>query len=75
MRRVFPGTPTATPPFSDGGPFPLSGAMNRTDAVAFSTPGKYLVICNVRGHFIDGMYAWVKVVDDDDEDGDHDHDM
>jgi len=49
--------------------------MNRTDTIAFSTPGKYLVICNVRGHFIDGMYAWVKVVDDDDEDGDHDHDM
>jgi hypothetical protein len=22
----------------------------------------------VRGHFIDGMYAWVRVVDDDDDD-------
>ena len=44
--------------------------QNRTDTIAFSTPGRYLVICNVRGHFIDGMYAWVRVVDDDDDDDD-----
>jgi hypothetical protein len=24
-------------------------------------PGVYLVICNVRGHFLDGIYAFVKV--------------
>ncbi len=72
-KGVNPGTPPAG--FLDGDKFPLSNAQNRTDTIAFSTPGKYLVICNVRGHFIDGMYAWVKVVDDDDEDGDHDHDM
>jgi hypothetical protein len=64
----FPGTPQATPPFSDAAPFPLSGAQNRTDSFAFSTPGRHLVICNVRGHFVDGMYAWIKVVDDDDDD-------
>jgi hypothetical protein len=69
-KGVFPGTP---PTFADAGLAvpPLSGAQNRTDSIAFSTPGTYLVICNVRGHFTDGMYAWVKVVDDDD---DHDHD-
>ena len=33
--------------------------------IGFSLPGKYLVICNVRGHFVDGMYAWINVVDDD----------
>jgi uncharacterized cupredoxin-like copper-binding protein len=47
---------------------PRDPAQNRTDSFGFSTPGTYLVICNVRGHFLDGMYAWVKVVDDDDDD-------
>jgi len=70
-KGVFPGTP---PTFADAGPFPLSGTMNRTDTVAFSTPGRYLVICNVAPHLVDGMYAWVRVVDDDDDDHDgHDH--
>ena len=64
-KGVFPGTP---PAFADGTALPLSSAQNRTDSMAFSTPGKYLVICNVRGHFVDGMYAWVKVVDEDDDD-------
>jgi hypothetical protein len=69
-KGVFPGTP---PTFADAGQAvpPLSGAQNRTDSFAFSTPGTYLVICNVRGHFIDGMYAWIKVVDDDDDVDDH----
>jgi hypothetical protein len=72
-KGIFPGTPTATPPFSDAMPFPFSGAQNRTDSIAFSTPGKYLVICNVAPHLVDGMYAWVRVVDDDDDhDGHHD---
>jgi hypothetical protein len=64
-KGIFPGTP---PAFADATLFPLSSAQNRTDSVAFSTPGKYLVICNVRGHFIDGMYAWIKVVAEDDDD-------
>jgi hypothetical protein len=65
-KGIFPGTPPAG--FTDGAPFPLSPAQNRTDTIAFSTPGTYLVICNVRGHFLDAMYAWVKVVDGDDDD-------
>ena len=71
-KGVFPGTP---PTFADAGQAvpPLSGAQNRTDSFAFSTPGRYLVICNVRGHFIDGMYAWINVVDDDHDDHDHGH--
>jgi hypothetical protein len=67
-KGIFPGTP---PTFADAAPFPLSGAQNRTDTIAFSAPGRYLVICNVRGHFIDGMYAWVRVVDGDHDDDDH----
>jgi hypothetical protein len=70
-KGVFPGTP---PTFTDAGPFPLSGTQNRTDSIAFSKPGKYLVICNVAPHFVDGMYAWVRVVDDDDDHGHDDHD-
>lgn len=61
-KGVFPGTP---PAFADTPISPVSGAMNRTDSFGFSTPGKYLVICNVRGHFLDGMHAWINVVDDD----------
>lgn len=68
-KGVNPGTP---PAFADASVNP-SGVMNRTDSFGFSTPGRYLVICNVRGHFIDGMYAWINVVDEDD-DRDHDHD-
>ena len=61
-KGVFPGTP---PAFADAAVFPLLSTQNRTDTIAFSTPGMYLVICNVRGHFIDGMYAWIRVVAED----------
>jgi hypothetical protein len=64
-KGVFPGTP---PAFADADKFPLLATQNRTDSFGFSTPGKYLVICNVRGHFVDGMYAWIRVVNDDDDD-------
>jgi hypothetical protein len=67
VRGIFPGTP---PGFLDGAPYPLSPAQNRTDTIAFSAPGKYLVMCNVRGHFIDGMYAWVHVLAEDEDDDD-----
>jgi hypothetical protein len=35
---------------------------NRQESVSFSELGTYLVICNVRPHFTDGMFAFVKVV-------------
>src|SRR6476660_5252469 len=50
-KGVNPGTP---PTFADANVNP-SGVQNRTDSFGFSTPGRYLVICNVRGHFVDGM--------------------
>jgi len=62
-KGVNPGTP---PTFADASVNP-SGVMNRTDSFGFSLPGRYLVICNVRGHFIDGMYAWINVVDGEDD--------
>ena len=47
-----PGTPVTGNP---------SNASNRAESVSFAQAGDYLVICNVRGHFVDGMYAVVKV--------------
>ena len=47
-----PGLPVTTDP---------SNARNRVESVSFPAPGRYLVICNVRGHFNDGMFAYVKV--------------
>jgi hypothetical protein len=47
-----PGLPITTDP---------SNAQNRVESVSFAAPGTYLVICNVRGHFLDGMFAFVKV--------------
>lgn len=48
--------PPAVPPFA-----PISVDQNRTEAVSFSKPGRFLVICGVLPHFNDGMYAWIEV--------------
>jgi uncharacterized cupredoxin-like copper-binding protein len=50
------GGPLATPVSGN----PANGS-NRREPVAFLDQGTYLVICNVRGHLLDGMYAYVKV--------------
>jgi plastocyanin len=39
-----------------------SNAVNRLESITFDQPGTYLVICNVRQHFQDGMHAVVNVV-------------
>jgi hypothetical protein len=51
------GGPPQTPPTGV-----VSNAMNRSEPVAFLTPGTYLVICNVRPHLLDGMYAYARVL-------------
>jgi hypothetical protein len=66
------GGPLATP----GTIVPFSNSQNRVESVGFpdsegvgtngvaslkAESGVYLVVCNVRGHFLDGMYAFVKV--------------
>jgi plastocyanin len=38
-----------------------SNDRNRVESVSFARPGNYLVICNVRSHFLEGMYATVQV--------------
>jgi plastocyanin len=47
-----PGTPASADPANGG---------NRVESVSFSEPGDYLVICNVRPHFVDGMRAIIRV--------------
>ena len=59
-----------------------SNAQNRVESVGFpasegvvggmvvsakAPPGIYLVICNVRGHFLDGMFAFVEVKAEDED--------
>ena len=76
---TFINDPTAVPPSNvfyfginpQGGPLntaattnPFNGS-NRQESVSFSKRGTYLVICNVRQHFLDGMFAFVKVVPPD----------
>lgn len=50
------GGPLATPARGDP-----SNASNRSEPVTFLEPGTYLVICNIRPHLLDGMYAYVRV--------------
>lgn len=50
------GGPPATPVTDN----PYNG-LNRSEPVAFLEKGDYLVICNVRPHLLDGMWAHVKV--------------
>jgi plastocyanin len=50
------GPPPGTPATAN----PANGA-NRVESVSFAEPGDYLVICNVRPHFVDGMFATIKV--------------
>ena len=52
------GGPPQTP--ATGNP---TNSFNRSEPVAFLEAGTYLVICNVRPHLLDGMYAYVKVLD------------
>ena len=53
--------PAGGPPPSNPPTIEPSNASNRIESVSFPQKGKYLVICNVRPHFTDGMYAYVQV--------------
>ena len=50
--------------------FPASAGVSSTGVILSekAEPGVYLVICNVRGHFLDGMFAFIKVKGEDDQD-------
>jgi hypothetical protein len=65
-RRIYRGLdPSAltyaalTPPLV----FPnIRAVRDRIEAVQFPLPGRYLVICGFRPHFLDDMYGYVKVL-------------
>jgi uncharacterized cupredoxin-like copper-binding protein len=58
----YPGIlPAGGPPPGFPATVNPSNAVNRVESVAFLEPGVYLVICNVRDHLTDGMWAYVKV--------------
>ena len=60
-RSINPASgPLATPAI--GNP---ANASIRSEVVAFLQRGTYLVICNVGGHLLDGMYAYERVGDGD----------
>ncbi|HET9884218.1 MAG TPA: hypothetical protein VFS81_20870 [Candidatus Binatia bacterium] len=50
------GPPPALPVTTDP-----SNARNRVESVAFLEKGTYLVICNIRPHFENGMFGYVEV--------------
>ena len=55
--RVLQYAPLAVPP-------PLTNGvlvLDRIEAVNFKEPGRYLVVCGVRGHFDEGMHGYVNV--------------
>jgi hypothetical protein len=59
--RLYLGiTPAGGPPGTPASVNP-SNAMNRLESVTLGERGTYLVICNVRQHFQDGMFAFVRV--------------
>jgi hypothetical protein len=73
--RFYQGIDPAGGPLGTPGTTNPSNAQNRLESVSFpasvgtgtppseqAEPGVYLVICNVRGHFLDGMFAFVRVV-------------
>ena len=64
--RIYRGMSPVTVPANFFGPnLPAAAipaaAADRCEAVSFPNPGAYLVICNVRTHFIGGMYGFVVV--------------
>lgn len=64
--RFYLGINPVGGPANTAPTFNPSNAPNRLESITFAgaQPGTYLVICNVRGHFRDGMFAFVEVKGD-----------
>jgi plastocyanin len=65
--RIYVGLSPAGVPanfFASGVPAAAIAAppQDRTESVNFPNPGTFLVICGVRGHFVDGMVGFVRVL-------------
>lgn len=59
--RFYLGISPPTPELGTPETINPSNARNRVESVSFAEPGTYLVICNVRNHFLNGMFAFVEV--------------
>jgi hypothetical protein len=59
--RFYQGINPVGGPLMTPGTINPSNAPNRVESVSFAEPGTYLVICNVRAHFLNGMFAFVEV--------------
>jgi plastocyanin len=59
--RFYQGIVPAGGPLATPGTTNPSNAQNRVESVAFLEPGTYLVICNIRTHFNNGMFGYVEV--------------
>ena len=59
--RFYSGIVPAGGPLGTPGTTDPSNARNRVESVAFLEPGTYLVICNIRTHFNNGMFGYVEV--------------
>jgi len=57
--RIYRGLDPSLQPLDQSGAF----GQDRVEVVLFSKPGTYLVICGIRGHFVnDGMFGFVTVL-------------
>ena len=59
--RFYSGIIPAGGPLGTAPTIDPSNARNRVESVAFLEPGTYLVICNIRPHFDNGMFGYVEV--------------
>jgi hypothetical protein len=59
--RFYSGIIPAGGPNNTAGTINPSNAQNRVESVAFLQPGTYLVICNIRTHFNNGMFGFIEV--------------
>jgi hypothetical protein len=59
--RFYKGIVPAGGPLGTAPTIDPSNARNRVESVAFLEPGTYLVICNIRPHFDNGMFGYVEV--------------
>jgi plastocyanin len=59
--RFYKGIVPAGGPLATPGTTDPSNARNRVESVAFLEKGTYLVICNIRTHFENGMFGYVEV--------------
>jgi hypothetical protein len=60
--QFYLGINPAGGPLGTAGTINPSNASNRVESVSFAERGTYLVICNIRSHFLNGMFGYVNVL-------------